>query len=155
MAIDGLAWERTDSEVLIKSSVSVMTTGPPRRSAHTCRGFFDSSLHLNHEALQVSTTMNYQDYSHVNSIVKKQHHLYATSSISATGDCSMLCGPNHRAFLLSKRTSRMQKQLVVNIRATTTQDNRSVRMNLVDSYGMVNVSHDQSVFAFSSSNFTL
>jgi hypothetical protein len=52
MAIDELAWERTDSAMVIKSSVSVMTTGPPRRSAYTCRGFFDSSLDLSFTTLK-------------------------------------------------------------------------------------------------------
>lgn len=43
MAMGGRAWERTTSDVVIKSSAALMTTGPPRRScADTCRGYSDS-----------------------------------------------------------------------------------------------------------------
>jgi hypothetical protein len=80
MAIDELAWERTDSAMVIKSSVSVMTTGPPRRSAYTCRGFFDSSLDLSFTTLKPQPqciiriiVISIQ----FNSIVIKQNHFYA------------------------------------------------------------------------------
>jgi hypothetical protein len=90
MAIDELAWERTDSAMVIKSSVSVMTTGPPRRSAYTCRGFFDSSLDLSFTTLKpqpqciiriivISIQFNSIQFNSIqfNSIVIKQNHFYA------------------------------------------------------------------------------